>query len=179
MHLVTVVHSQAWHTDYPPGMSGAEAAPIVCLVALQDCSLLVCPGSHHALQALYTHTQLSGTGEVGGGVVEEIMSQLRPKRLQLKAGDIVLLHGLTLHAGDAGQAGVRAARMHFYIVPRTATPASSMETGSGSITLASSGSDSEGGSDQEDPAADNATHTLHVWSEALQAAFKKQYGTWE
>jgi len=153
------------------------------------------------------------------------VSNLHPKRLQLKAGDIVLLHGLTLHAGDIGEAGKAAARMHFYIVPQgtslaidddrsssEGTPGSAEEesaedgssegsddeseeeeepTSSGMDVDGSDSGTSQGGSGSSGPAGSsasddsqnavtaNATHTLHVWSQALQRAFQQRFGAWQ
>jgi len=64
---------QVWHTDYPPGMRHAKHTPIVCIVALEDTSLLVCPGSHAWLQT--AHAQQGAGGDDGSDLSEEAVSK--------------------------------------------------------------------------------------------------------
>ncbi len=101
------VGAQCLHSDLTPFETG-----FVGLLALSRYTLLVSPGSHHAVQI---HQSLMGRS--AGTREADIMPAVpRPQlvRLVIEPGQLVLLHGNTIHAGDAGSVGVMAPRLHLY-----------------------------------------------------------------
>ena len=102
---------QCLHSDLPP----FEPGFVGLLLGLSRYTLLVSPGSHWAVQM---HQSLMDQRSEQGNISEEdIMFMIAvPKlvRLVIEPGQLVLLHGNTVHAGDAGSAGDMVPRMHFY-----------------------------------------------------------------
>lgn len=100
---------QCLHCDLPPFAKG-----FVGLLALSRYTILVSPASHHAVQAHQMLMDMHPNADES-----EIMCMVSaPKlvRLVIEPGELVLLHGNIIHAGDMGSAGELSPRIHFYVI---------------------------------------------------------------
>ena len=101
------VGMQSIHTDLLPLRQG-----FVGLLGLFRYSVLVSPMSHHSIRTLATLEKMNPNATESDLV--SMVSAPKLVRLMIEPGQLVLLHGNTVHAGDAGSLGEWAPRMHFY-----------------------------------------------------------------
>jgi hypothetical protein len=105
------LRAQLIHTDLSVGRQG-----FVAIVVLEPCSVLVSPGSHSAVRQykglLGSDVQLHKAREA-----DALASVAVPKllRVQMEPGQVLLLHGNTVHAGDAAVGDRKSPRLHFYV----------------------------------------------------------------
>ncbi|GLC52398.1 hypothetical protein PLESTB_000624800 [Pleodorina starrii] len=101
------VGPQAFHVDMAPGKDG-----FVVIVALEpNVSLLLAPGSHVWVKEW---ARLKGHGRTEEEAAT-VVPQQQLVRLSLEVGQVLLLHGNTVHAGDRGVAGEHSLRLHWYV----------------------------------------------------------------
>ena len=105
------VGAQAIHTDLP-----AMAPGFVGFLGLSHYSVLVSPMSHHTIRTYETLKNMNP----GAAESEIVRAVSAPKmvRVMIEPGQIVLVHGNTVHAGDAGSLGEWAPRLHFCVMRR-------------------------------------------------------------
>jgi hypothetical protein len=95
----------------------------VLVWALARVCLLVWPRSHHAVQAELEMEGMSEEDQRQFTKLSFLPGKIPRWRLWLEAGDIVLMRGMTVHAGAAGFPGLPSPRVHFYIErPTTKKP---------------------------------------------------------
>ena len=106
----------------PSRCAARQPPPPQVIVAVERCTLLVVPFSHHMVEGLGWMT--AKAGEAAAEAADETLAPLlppsmKPTRIHLDPGQLVVMHGYLVHAGDAGEPGEAALRVHFY----TETPA--------------------------------------------------------
>jgi hypothetical protein len=84
--------AQELHTDLP-----AEQCGCTITYAMEPCSILVVPFSHSGIGCLPFFRERSENPDKAVG---ELLPQYRLVRVTMKAGDMLLLHGNVVHAGD-------------------------------------------------------------------------------
>ena len=88
-------------------------------LALEDFSLLVVLHSHRAVlsvQAAMAAAAARGEDELAArDDMADTWGDFVLKRVHVKAGHVLLMHGLLVHSGDEGQCGVPAMRAHWYV----------------------------------------------------------------
>jgi len=101
------VGMQSIHTDLHALRQG-----FVVFLGLSRYSVLVSPTSHHAIRTL-ENLQRTNPDLTESDLITMVAA---PKlvRLIIEPGQLVLVHGNTVHAGDAGSLGQWAPRLHFY-----------------------------------------------------------------
>ena len=103
------VGTQAFHTDTDAGVPGF----IAILPFQEKTTMLVACGSRWAVH-------LAGSRQEKDGVTDEEIAAGIPKwtvaRLVMEPGQLVLLDGNTVHAGDAGAPGQTSVRLHWYFM---------------------------------------------------------------
>ena len=106
------LRAQLIHTDMSVGRKG-----FVAIAVLEPCSVLVSPGSHSAIRQyqglLGIDKQLHKAREANA-LASVAVSKL--VRMQMEPGQVVLLHGNTVHAGDAAVGDRKSPRLHFYVL---------------------------------------------------------------
>ena len=88
------------------------------------------------------HFNHSTTADAADAHFAERMDFRIPIRLHLKAGQVLIIDGRLLHAGDAGEVGpdghiIPAPRVHFYVTPRNGPREPVEEDGTSSTWLLS------------------------------------------
>jgi hypothetical protein len=121
----------------PSRCATRQPPPPQVIVAVERCTVLVVPFSHHMVEGLGWMTAKAGeaaaadaatagpsAGPSAAEEADETLASLlppstKPTRIHLDPGQLVVMHGYLVHAGDAGEPGETALRVHFY----TETPA--------------------------------------------------------
>jgi hypothetical protein len=97
------------HNDYGLRL-GYNGVAVV--VAVERVTLWVYPCSHHAVQ---------GLGEARTAAERAEALDWAPttgwQRVTLEPGEVFVMHGHLIHAGDMGQPGESAVRLHLYMIP--------------------------------------------------------------
>ncbi|KAJ9518113.1 hypothetical protein QJQ45_010036 [Haematococcus lacustris] len=128
-----LAQAQAPHTDFLPVGPGMDDG-LVFLLALQDFPLVAYMGSHKLSQLAAAHCWRTADGKKQ--VVEEddmnhlaltLQHQLGTEVL-VKAGQLVLFRGNTVHAGNVGVAGSCCARLYGFGRPDTVADNTTMNT---------------------------------------------------
>ena len=101
------VGMQAIHTDLVPLRNG-----FVGFLGLSRYYVLVSPMSHHAIRTFETLRKKNPL--LQDSDLLRLVGAPKLVRLLIEPGQIVLVHGNTVHAGDAGIRGEWAPRVHFY-----------------------------------------------------------------
>lgn len=95
------VERQALHVDVAWGALGY----VIILALVENTTLLVAPGSH--FWAFHR----------GNKFTDSMPPSFQVERIVLHPGEFVIMHGNTVHAGDAGVVGEWAPRLHWHVVP--------------------------------------------------------------
>jgi hypothetical protein len=103
------VGEQCFHIDLESNRKG-----LVSIVPLEPVSLLVSPNSHKAVSS-YTAMREAGDKKLTEAQVMRFITAARPVRVEMEPGQVILLHGNTVHAGDAGRPGKWSPRLHYYL----------------------------------------------------------------
>ena len=101
------VGMQAIHTDLHALRQG-----FVVFLGLSRYSVLVSPTSHHSIRTLASLQKMNPDSTESDFI--SMVSAPKLVRLVIEPGQLVLVHGNTVHAGDAGSLGEWAPRLHFY-----------------------------------------------------------------
>ncbi|KAJ9511076.1 hypothetical protein QJQ45_002834 [Haematococcus lacustris] len=128
-----LAQAQAPHTDFLPVGPGMDDG-LVFLLALQDFPLVAYMGSHKLSQLAAAHCRRTADGqkqvvEVGDmdALAMTLPHQLGTEVL-VKAGQLVLFRGNTVHAGNVGVAGSCCARLYGFGRPDTVVDNTTMNT---------------------------------------------------
>ncbi|GIL96946.1 hypothetical protein Vretimale_2667 [Volvox reticuliferus] len=96
---------------------GEDEWGTVAIAAIERFTLLIFPGSRHEIMELQRLEQL-----VTASVIEEAdltawlaARKFKAMRLVLEPGDLLIMSGDTVHAGDRGVDGCGTLRLHWYI----------------------------------------------------------------
>ncbi|KXZ40864.1 hypothetical protein GPECTOR_1718g828 [Gonium pectorale] len=91
---------------------------VIILPLVPHTTLLVAPGSHTWVKAYGEH-YYEGTPESARAMedLDKVLPEHKCVRLCLQPGELIILHGNTVHAGDAGRQGDWAPRLHWYVQP--------------------------------------------------------------
>lgn len=100
---------QRAHADKPPGEKGFSV-----IFPCAKMSFLVAVGSHNLTEMVGLFTDPK-TGKLAMTNTESA-GKWYMSRLHLKPGQVLVMDGHTIHAGDRGLKGVYAPRMHVYIL---------------------------------------------------------------
>ncbi|KAL6759211.1 hypothetical protein V8C86DRAFT_3133676 [Haematococcus lacustris] len=128
-----LAQAQAPHTDFLPVGPGMDDG-LVFLLALQDFPLVAYMGSHKLSQMAAAYCRRTADGQKQ--VVEEkdmdALALTLPHQLGtevlVKAGQLVLFRGNTVHAGNVGVAGSCCARLYGFGRPDTVADNTTMNT---------------------------------------------------
>ncbi|KAL6755739.1 hypothetical protein V8C86DRAFT_2436715 [Haematococcus lacustris] len=128
-----LAQAQAPHTDFLPVGPGMDDG-LVFLLALQDFPLVAYMGSHKLSRLAAAHCRRTADGQKQ--VVEEedmdALAMTLPHQLGtevlVKAGQLVLFRGNTVHAGNVGVAGSCCARLYGFGRPDTVADNTTMNT---------------------------------------------------
>ncbi|KAL6753239.1 hypothetical protein V8C86DRAFT_3103322 [Haematococcus lacustris] len=128
-----LAQAQAPHTDFLPVGPGMDDG-LVFLLALQDFPLVAYMGSHKLSQLAAAHCWRTADGKKQ--VVElqdmDALALTLPHQLGtevlVKAGQLVLFRGNTVHAGNVGVAGSCCARLYGFGRPDTVADNTTMNT---------------------------------------------------
>ncbi|EFJ39788.1 hypothetical protein VOLCADRAFT_100563 [Volvox carteri f. nagariensis] len=108
------VSRQCWHIDLSEDQTG-----FVVIAAVQQCSLLVFPGSHNQVQEYWRLQKLLEMEKIGEATLKACLTSkfnsVKAVRINLDLGDILFMSGHTIHAGDRGIDKHPALRMHWYV----------------------------------------------------------------
>ncbi|KAJ9516259.1 hypothetical protein QJQ45_001122 [Haematococcus lacustris] len=128
-----LAQAQAPHTDFLPVGPGMDDG-LVFLLALQDFPLVAYMGSHKLSRLAAAHCRRTADGqkqvvEVGDmdALAMTLPHQLGTEVL-VKAGQLVLFRGNTVHAGNVGVAGSCCARLYGFGRPDTVADNTTMNT---------------------------------------------------
>ncbi|KAJ9519164.1 hypothetical protein QJQ45_007708 [Haematococcus lacustris] len=128
-----LAQAQAPHTDFLPVGPGMDDG-LVFLLALQDFPLVAYMGSHKLSQLAAAHCWRSADGKKQVVEVEDVDALVLTLPHQLgtevlvKAGQLVLFRGNTVHAGNVGVAGSCCARLYGFGRPDTVADNTTMNT---------------------------------------------------
>ncbi|KAJ9515869.1 hypothetical protein QJQ45_008750 [Haematococcus lacustris] len=128
-----LAQAQAPHTDFLPVGQGMDDG-LVFLLALQDFPLVAYMGSHKLSQLAAAHCWRTADGKKQVVEVEEMdaLALTLPHQLGtevlVKAGQLVLFRGNTVHAGNMGVAGSCCARLYGFGRPDTVADNTTMNT---------------------------------------------------
>ncbi|KAL6755117.1 hypothetical protein V8C86DRAFT_3162107 [Haematococcus lacustris] len=128
-----LAQAQAPHTDFLPVGPGMDDG-LVFLLALQDFPLVAYMGSHKLSQLAAAHCWRTADGKKQVVEVEDMdaLALTLPHQLGtevlVKAGQLVLFRGNTVHAGNVGVAGSCCARLYGFGRPDTVADNTTMNT---------------------------------------------------
>ncbi|KAJ9519632.1 hypothetical protein QJQ45_013351 [Haematococcus lacustris] len=128
-----LAQAQAPHTDFLPVGPGMDDG-LVFLLALQDFPLVAYMGSHKLSQlaAAYCRRTADGQKQVVEVKDMDALALTLPHQLGtevlVKAGQLVLFRGNTVHAGNVGVAGSCCARLYGFGRPDTVADNTTMNT---------------------------------------------------
>ncbi|KAL6761848.1 hypothetical protein V8C86DRAFT_3180449 [Haematococcus lacustris] len=128
-----LAQAQAPHTDFLPVGPGMDDG-LVFLLALQDFPLVAYMGSHKLSQLAAAHCWRTADGKKQVVEVEDMdaLALTLPHQLGtevlVKAGQLVLFRGNTVHAGNVGVAGSCCARLYGFGRPDTVAGNTTMNT---------------------------------------------------
>ncbi|KAJ9521614.1 hypothetical protein QJQ45_008959 [Haematococcus lacustris] len=128
-----LAQAQAPHTDFLPVGPGMDDG-LVFLLALQDFPLVAYMGSHKLSRLAAAHCWRSADGQKQVVEVKDMDALTLTLPLQLgtevlvKAGQLVLFRGNTVHAGNVGVAGSCCARLYGFGRPDTVADNTTMNT---------------------------------------------------
>ncbi|KAJ9532466.1 hypothetical protein QJQ45_010510, partial [Haematococcus lacustris] len=128
-----LAQAQAPHTDFLPVGPGMDDG-LVFLLALQDFPLVAYMGSHKLSRLAAAHCRRSADGQKQVVEVKDMDALAMTLPLQLgtevlvKAGQLVLFRGNTVHAGNVGVAGSCCARLYGFGRPDTVADNTTMNT---------------------------------------------------
>ncbi|KAL6752144.1 hypothetical protein V8C86DRAFT_3141513 [Haematococcus lacustris] len=128
-----LAQAQAPHTDFLPVGPGMDDG-LVFLLALQDFPLVAYMGSHKLSQLAAAYCWRTADGKKQVVEVEDMNALALTLRHQLgtevlvKAGQLVLFRGNTVHAGNVGVAGSCCARLYGFGRPDTVADNTTMNT---------------------------------------------------
>ncbi|KAJ9514334.1 hypothetical protein QJQ45_012353 [Haematococcus lacustris] len=128
-----LAQAQAPHTDFLPVGPGMDDG-LVFLLALQDFPLVAYMGSHKLSQLAAAHCWRTADGKKQVVEVEDMDAQALTLPHQLgtevlvKAGQLVLFRGNTVHAGNVGVASSCCARLYGFGRPNTVADNTTMNT---------------------------------------------------
>ncbi|KXZ41537.1 hypothetical protein GPECTOR_408g247 [Gonium pectorale] len=106
------VECQAPHLDL-----GRKQKGISAILALEAFSLLVYPGSEAVVKEFWRRLDHVSSGDHSPEDMDAWLAsrKFRALRMKVEPGDIILLSGHTVHAGDRGEHGHMALRIHWYV----------------------------------------------------------------
>ncbi|KAJ9511398.1 hypothetical protein QJQ45_029790 [Haematococcus lacustris] len=128
-----LAQAQAPHTDFLPVGPGMDDG-LVFLLALQDFPLVAYMGSHKLSRLAAAHCRRTADGKKQVVEMEDMGALALTLQLQLgtevlvKAGQLVLFRGNTVHAGNVGVAGSCCARLYGFGRPHTVADNTTMNT---------------------------------------------------
>ncbi|KAJ9519285.1 hypothetical protein QJQ45_023082, partial [Haematococcus lacustris] len=128
-----LAQAQAPHTDFLPVGPGMDDG-LVFLLALRDFPLVAYMGSHKLSQLAAAHCRRTADGKKQVVEVEDMdaLALTLPHQLGtevlVKAGQLVLFRGNTVHAGNVGVAGSCCARLYGFGRPDTVVDNTTMNT---------------------------------------------------
>ncbi|KAJ9534751.1 hypothetical protein QJQ45_013130 [Haematococcus lacustris] len=128
-----LAQAQAPHTDFLPVGPGMDDG-LVFLLALQDFPLVAYMGSHKLSRLAAAHCRRTADGQKQVVEVKDMDALTLTLPLQLgtevlvKAGQLVLFRGNTVHAGNVGVAGSCCARLYGFGRPDTVADNTTMNT---------------------------------------------------
>ncbi|KAL6747345.1 hypothetical protein V8C86DRAFT_3033830 [Haematococcus lacustris] len=128
-----LAQAQAPHTDFLPAGPGMDDG-LVFLLALQDFPLVAYMGSHKLSRLAAAHCRRTADGQKQVVEVKDMDALAMTLPLQLgtevlvKAGQLVLFRGNTVHAGNVGVAGSCCARLYGFGRPDTVADNTTMNT---------------------------------------------------
>ncbi|KAJ9522275.1 hypothetical protein QJQ45_008106 [Haematococcus lacustris] len=128
-----LAQAQAPHTDFLPVGPGMDDG-LVFLLALQDFPLVAYMGSHKLSQLAAAYCWRTADGKKQVVEVEDMdaLAMTLPHQLGtevlVKAGQLVLFRGNTVHAGNVGVAGSCCARLYGFGRPDTVADNTTMNT---------------------------------------------------
>ncbi|KAJ9516328.1 hypothetical protein QJQ45_001054 [Haematococcus lacustris] len=128
-----LAQAQAPHTDFLPVGPGMDDG-LVFLLALQDFPLVAYMGSHKLSRLAAAHCRRTADGQKQVVEMEDMDALALTLQLQLgtevlvKAGQLVLFRGNTVHAGNVGVAGSCCARLYGFGRPDTVADNTTMNT---------------------------------------------------
>ncbi|KAJ9526066.1 hypothetical protein QJQ45_009531 [Haematococcus lacustris] len=128
-----LAQAQAPHTDFLPVGPGMDDG-LVFLLALQDFPLVAYMGSHKLSRLAAAHCRRTADGQKQVVEVEDMdaLALTLPHQLGtevlVKAGQLVLFRGNTVHAGNVGVAGSCCARLYGFGRPNTVADNTTMNT---------------------------------------------------
>ncbi|KAL6748316.1 hypothetical protein V8C86DRAFT_3146860 [Haematococcus lacustris] len=128
-----LAQAQAPHTDFLPVGPGMDDG-LVFLLALQDFPLVAYMGSHKLSQLAAAYCWRTADGKKQVVEVDDMNDLALTLRHQLgtevlvKAGQLVLFRGNTVHAGNVGVAGSCCARLYGFGRPDTVADNTTMNT---------------------------------------------------
>ncbi|KAL6746352.1 hypothetical protein V8C86DRAFT_3120663 [Haematococcus lacustris] len=128
-----LAQAQAPHTDFLPAGPGMDDG-LVFLLALQDFPLVAYMGSHKLSRLAAAHCRRTADGQKQVVEVKDMDALALTLPLQLgtevlvKAGQLVLFRGNTVHAGNVGVAGSCCARLYGFGRPDTVADNTTMNT---------------------------------------------------
>ncbi|KAL6745050.1 hypothetical protein V8C86DRAFT_2446749, partial [Haematococcus lacustris] len=128
-----LAQAQAPHTDFLPVGPGMDDG-LVFLLALQDFPLVAYMGSHKLSQLAAAHCWRMADGKKQVVEVDDMNHLALTLQHQLgtevlvKAGQLVLFRGNTVHAGNVGVAGSCCARLYGFGRPDTVADNTTMNT---------------------------------------------------
>ncbi|KAJ9532890.1 hypothetical protein QJQ45_010991 [Haematococcus lacustris] len=128
-----LAQAQAPHTDFLPVGPGMDDG-LVFLLALQDFPLVAYMGSHKLSRLAAAHCRRTADGQKQVVEVKDMdaLALTLPHQLgtevQVKAGQLVLFRGNTVHAGNVGVAGSCCARLYGFGRPDTVADNTTMNT---------------------------------------------------
>ncbi|KAJ9522274.1 hypothetical protein QJQ45_008102 [Haematococcus lacustris] len=128
-----LAQAQAPHTDFLPVGPGMDDG-LVFLLALQDFPLVAYMGSHKLSRLAAAHCRRTADGQKQVVEVKDMdaLAMTLPHQLGtevlVKAGQLVLFRGNTVHAGNVGVAGSCCARLYGFGRPDTVADNTTMNT---------------------------------------------------
>ncbi|KAJ9516451.1 hypothetical protein QJQ45_011045 [Haematococcus lacustris] len=128
-----LAQAQAPHTDFLPAGPGMDDG-LVFLLALQDFPLVAYMGSHKLSRLAAAHCRRTADGQKQVVEVKDMdaLAMTLPHQLGtevlVKAGQLVLFRGNTVHAGNVGVAGSCCARLYGFGRPDTVADNTTMNT---------------------------------------------------
>ncbi|KAJ9507527.1 hypothetical protein QJQ45_006524 [Haematococcus lacustris] len=128
-----LAQAQAPHTDFLPVGPGMDDG-LVFLLALQDFPLVAYMGSHNLSQLAAAHCRRTADGKKQVVDVEDMdaLAMTMPHQLgtevPVKAGQLALFRGNTVHAGNVGVAGSCCARLYGFGRPDSVVDNTTMNT---------------------------------------------------
>lgn len=125
-----VCDMQAVHCDVRPGR---EDYKVVITAVHPNTTVVVQAFSHHAILSTSTYSRLLEEDPAAfDSMFGHLCGRFRLVRVELQPGEVLVLHGNTLHAGDRGRQGTVLERIHHYIQDAAAAAAVSDNDGAGS-----------------------------------------------